>query len=58
MEHGNVALAEYDSHFVRIPQEGSDRVATEDHAAVVANRDYGDAISYLKAVSAKNRCVR
>ena len=47
VEHGNVALASKTVTSVGIPQERGDRVTAEDHAAIIANRDNGYAVSHL-----------
>jgi hypothetical protein len=58
MEQGNLTLAKKNGHFVGFSQEGSRGALLKCHAARAAERNHGDAIPYLEAVTAKKCRVR
>jgi hypothetical protein len=58
MEQGNLTLAKKNGHFVGFPQEGSRSALSKCHAARATERNHGDAIAHLEAVTAKKCRIR
>jgi hypothetical protein len=58
MKQGNLTLAKKNGHFVGFPQEGSRGALLKCHAARATERNHGNAIAHLEAVTAKKRGVR